>query len=145
MGYPAKSTKKSGKSRGSESLKQKIIDRRNIIRNKFKKACEIRRECEHDVDQAMKPIGGRKKSMMNDFSPQEISAKKCKHQQCQSSVEKNVNPTSKFKLREVASDDPNILCNKLRVLLSSTKATDTKRREEISNIINHLHTLDVFV
>lgn len=105
----------------------KLGDVQKIIRNKFKKACSNRLACERDANLTMKPLAATSKQVM--------------HQHQQHSPAKN-DSNRAFKYRLV---DPNTLCNRLRVLIASTSASDVKQSEEIKAIIKKLHDLEIIV
>lgn len=107
----------------SNALKLKIDDIRKTIRNKFKKACANRLECERDSTHAMKPLAASETSIQ-----QQLCAK------------------SSSKSRMIERNDTNYLCTRLKVLLSSNEMFDeVQRTRELNAIINRLRDLKIIV
>lgn len=113
------------KTNGSETNAAKISDTRNVIMNKFKKACSIRLEHERDVNQSMKPLT----ALPTSSSKTMIDAIEIE------SSEKN----------NEMHDNPNELCLKLKVLMQSWFAGNVEHTHEISSIIAKLRELEIIM
>lgn len=93
----------------------KFAKTQSIIKNKFTVAHANRLECEHNVNQAMQPL---------------------------------VRTTVKHidtKNDECKSVDLNVLCNRLRLLLSTQNASKVDHSEEINTIISKLRDLKILI
>lgn len=128
-------TNKRSQASRSNVLKLKLTATQNVIRNKCKTACANRIQREYEVQRAMKPLTA-------SFSSSSISAKQVKQQQ--QSLAKNVSKRM-IKCKFAKSNDPNDLCNRLRILLVSTNASDAIRSAEKNVIIRKLRDLKILV
>lgn len=122
-------------SKSNTNKLKKIADTQSIIRKKFKKAYANRLEREHEVNQVMKPLIEPSTSTKKyDMQPQ--------HRQIHA---KNDSKRSvKYKL--AISNEPNDLCNRLRIISASSNAVvDVKHTEEKNAIITRLRELNLLL
>lgn len=104
---------------------RKLITTRNIIKNKFKKACKHRFENENDTTLAMKPFAVIT-PLSTIMKPAPID---------------NSSFTSTAKIQS----DPNVLCNKLRQLINLQIAGNTNCTPEITSIITNLREYGILL
>lgn len=119
----------------SNALTLKLSATQNVIRSKFKTACANRRGREQEVKHAMKPL-------TVSLASSSIRAKRVKQQQHQHSLAEFF---SKRLIKYARSNDPNVLCNRLRLLLASTNAPDAIQTEKKNAIISKLRDLKILV
>lgn len=117
-----------------EQIELKIADTQKIIRNKFKKACLDRCMQERDAKHAMHALATTKTNVLKSFVPDFSKPK---------ATTANISSYRSNKSRKIETNDPNILCTRLRVLLSSTNASDVEQTAEKNAIIRKLHDLIV--
>lgn len=119
-----------------EQIELKIAYTQKMIRNKFKKACLNRCKQERDAKHAMHALATTKtnvsKSFVHDFSKPKATAA-------------NISSNRSNKSIKIETNDPNILCTRLRVLLASTNASDVEQTIEKNAIIRKLHGLHLLV
>lgn len=124
----------------------KTIDTQDVIRKKFEKACMNRLEREHDVNQAMKPlteISTLTSTLISDeLEPRDIDFpfQNSSKQQLHSAANKS---TKSRLIRK--NHDPNELCDRLRILLTTQIAGNVNQMQEIQTIIAELRNLEVIV
>lgn len=110
----------------------KFAATQNIIRNKFKKAYKNRIKNEHDVSHAMKPIT----TAITD----DLKSNKSDHSKTTNTPELQLGAKNNSSHLKKKSEDPNTLCDILRMLLTSGQ-----NDSEINDILNELRDLDIII
>lgn len=139
----------------SNEIVSKFIATRNVIKNKFAKACMNRMEHERDEREAIKPLtsfldsrshalnlkskGNESKKMSLLKSPIKTDTKIYR-----SYLERAIK-MRKIQKNKEKKDDPNELCNRLKKLLKLQIASNGNHEQEVHSIIKKLHDLDIFV
>lgn len=113
-------------------MSSKLTATQNVIRNKFEKVYTNRLEHEEDVEQALPSIQQQQQQQQDSFIT-ELTRNSIKKQQC--ITETKITPRS-VKSR---SSDPNELCDRLRMKLSSSDM------ESINIIIGELRDLEIII
>lgn len=127
-----------------------LNDTQNIIKKKFEKAYMNRLEHEDDVNQAMKPLTAVSASISDDIESKNVSLR---------DLSKTMNRTSQLRLASKSysihasesernkttqkNQDPNALCDSLRMQLSSLFAGDMNCMQSINAILEQLRDLDI--
>lgn len=135
----------------TESNEEKFADTQNILKSKFSKAYAFRVENEKNLNKTLQPLFT---ELSDDAIPISIA------NDSQSMLSKEVN-VSKYHKKGLESstlhsriadfshqflNDPNVLCDRLRILLSSTVILpDNQSVEEINAIIMQLREQGIIV
>lgn len=109
-------------------MKIQMCDTQNVIRNKFQKACMNRIDHENKQNQAMEPL--HIESSNNEKSSTTTTL-----------IAKQVDCVNE----EKEPDDPNELCNRLRLLINSQIADNVNHMHEINSIVAKLAELEILV
>lgn len=134
----------------------KIIATKNVIRNKFKKACLNRIENENNVNKTMKSLTAITPSTCDlesknyDFSHQQLSNTKNDSPQTHLSIKSQSNHAIKSRplktFGKKHQHDPNALCDNLRILLASMpNVGDVKCMHQIKTILDELRKLGIII
>lgn len=149
----------------TNAIMSKLTATQNVMKNKFEKAYTNRIEHEHNLNHAIEPLKAlstaasstnESNSPKEDVSLRNLSESKNMTQQLRLAKKSYSNhaiksrPISSTKLvdngniiREY-SNNPNELCDRLRLLLTSQIA-GANQMEEINTIISKLHDLDIII
>lgn len=103
-----------------------------VLKNKFKKAVANRLAQENNLNQAMQPL------VTDPLS----DAKQTRPASTTKVVDNNKKREAKTSIDHI---DPNKLCDRLKILLSSLVAEDAEHTQEIKTIINQLRELEILV
>lgn len=145
----------------SNKIKTKLAATQSVIKKKFKKAYANRLQHEHDVNQAIEPITtvatpttstliptpsliNNSESEENNISLRDLSQTKNIAHQLRLATKSYYSYKNN---RSARIDDPNELCDRLRLLLASRNAdneTNTHIRE-IKSIVAKLHELGILI
>lgn len=126
--------KETGINRSNEII-TKLAATQNVIKNKFSKAYANRLEHENNLNQAMQPLFI---ELVNDTTPLSITKQSRPMTSTKVVDNKNCN-------REAGFNNPNELCDRLRILLSAVIVGDVKHVEEMNAIIMKLHELEILL
>lgn len=145
----------------SNEIVTKIAATQSVIKNKFEKACANRLEHERDVNQMMQPLTAAatktfssptiindSASQKDDFSLRNLSNSKNAAQQLRLATKSYSSYNNKSaNMFEMYFDNPNKLCNRLRLLVTSRIEDNeiTYRTKEIRSIIAKLQALGILI
>lgn len=120
--------------------RSKITAMQKIIRNKFEKAFASRLENENNVNRAMN---------LTPYSDLESKNEEFSlHNHSKTTNESQTHLAAKTRLNQVneARHDPNVLCNSLKILLTtSLNNDDMERMQHIKAILDELRKLEVIM
>lgn len=138
-------------SRSNEALLRQMRATQNVIKNKFRTACALRREHDRDANQTLQSLTTTAKAhttLSSHSSPQmtitnETVSKKSAQDFSHRKQSKNTTLQSSGLTIKSNSKNMNVdeLCIKLRILIHSHHAYSLHRMREISLIVNKLREL----
>lgn len=142
----------------SNEITSKLLATQNVMKNKFKKAFANRVEREHNLKQSIAPLIASTTINVSD-SPEEsdslrnLSKTKNTTNQLRLATKSYSNHALDIKSRPMTTvnnihscfDDPNKLCDRLRLLLSSQIVGNMEHVEEINSIFMKLRELEIIV
>lgn len=144
----------------SNEIMSKLLATQNVMKNKFKKAFSNRLEREHILNQSIAPLIASTKTTINDSETPEESdslrnlakTKNTTNQLCLATKSYSIHaidiksqPMSTAHDIHIYFEDPNKLCDRLRLLLSSQIVGNMEHGEEINTIIAKLRELEIIV
>lgn len=137
-------------SRSNEIMLRQMTATRNVIKNKFRKACAFRLEHVRDANRALHSLitaattnESESKKSAHDFSLRKQSKNNMPQLglAIKSDLNKKIKSCSRGNVNNV--NNPNKLCAKLRKLLNSQNTDSPQRTREIRAIVNKLHELEI--
>lgn len=128
-------------SRSNESMLGQMTATRNVINNKFRKACAIRIEHERDANRTLQTLATASAAAAKVTVRTNDSESK-KRASDYSLRKQTKNSTPQLAL---AINDPNVLCSKLRILINLQNVDSVSRTKEISSVVNKLHELGIII
>lgn len=115
----------------ANEIKMKMIATQNVIKSKFSKAKANRIEQENNLKQTMRPL----------------LAVSSTHSRPTTTSTKTADNKNRKDINNIhfSFNNPNELCERLRIHLSTMSENDVKQEEEMKAIINKLRELEILV
>lgn len=130
MGHAKSSVQQQQEKRKQFELKLAVAQK--IIRKKFKKAISNRRTLERNANQVMRASPTTKTIDSNSFEHNKSSSE-------------NYITNPPIESEKITSNNPNDLCNRLKILLATSNVSDERKITEKNAIISKLHELNLLV
>lgn len=134
----------------SNEIKIKLAATQDVIKNKFSKAYANRIDGENNLNHVMQPLlmgstnDATSLSNTKQSQPMTTKRKDADSKICKNNPDTSIPFIKNEKTIHISNDNPNELCDRLRMLLTLF-TNDVKHAEEINSIINKLRELEILV